>query len=386
MSKPMLARVGHSLRLRSVCAVTTTLTTPPYIATPGESLRPSLLGRVSRERQVEEPAPGSAAALTLEVMSTDAAQWWAAPSLRGELEGVLELLNAGRRHLVVDEERTARKFCDALNRAWNARASEHGADPDASDWSRLKELVCDLPLEDGLALLRSEELAVLVSIDPPVLDHKMLLKRGFLGSAVKIPDEVRRQAADAHLRLRRRLEEMSASPSAEEARRSLTRVASFLYVIRSNLQHGEKFASPDPHRIARDRVIAEKAGHVFELFFDLLFARPSRCLAAYGALAPGGALHAELERAGGKWVAAVVRGWLRNGLQPALTPSQAGDGVDVHLLRGAPGLPDLWTRLDQLEGDAYVRLLVPTETSQGDLLVANLYAAASQVQPREGSA
>jgi hypothetical protein len=49
-------------------------------------------------------------------------------------------------------------------------------------------------------------------------------------------------------------------------------------VIRSNLQHGQKFA--DYARIRRDRYVAEKAAAVLELFFELLFARPSTALAA----------------------------------------------------------------------------------------------------------
>jgi gamma-glutamylcyclotransferase (GGCT)/AIG2-like uncharacterized protein YtfP len=145
-------------------------------------------------------------------------------------------------------------------------------------------------------------------------------------------------------------------------------------VVRSNLQHGEKFASADPARVARDRVISERAARVLERFFDLLFARPSTALAAYGSLAPGGEHHPELDRAGGHWAPAVARGQLRGGPLPRLTPMPAADPIRVQLLRAAEGLPNLWERLDEIEGAAYERILVPAETDCGELVIANLYA------------
>jgi hypothetical protein len=303
-------------------------------------------------------------------------RWWTAPALRGELDAILGLLNAARASAKLDEERAARKFCDALNRAWNARARLAGAAAPESDWPRLKALVCGLPRDDALALLRSAPLAELVAIDPPILNHRKLLERGLLGSVEEIPEQVRREAGEAHVKLGRRLDGLPDTPTDEELRQALVRLAELLYVIRSNLQHGEKFASADPARVARDRVIAEKAVAALELFFDLLLARPSTSLAAYGALAPGGEFHGELAGVGGNWAPGVVHGQLRDGPFPLLVQTPAGGAIPVQLLRGAAGLPDLWTRLDELEGASYSRVLAPVETEQGELVVANLYAVA----------
>jgi Tfp pilus assembly protein FimT len=92
-------------------------------------------------------------------------RWWAAEELRGELDALLNLVNAARSEARNDEERAARKFCDALNRAWNARARLSDDAPPDSDWPLVKGLVSSLPDEDGLAL-RSDDLRELVSIDP----------------------------------------------------------------------------------------------------------------------------------------------------------------------------------------------------------------------------
>ena len=78
---------------------------------------------------------------------------------------------------------------------------------------------------------------------------------------------------------------------------------------------------------------------------------------------------------GGEWIPAVVRGRLSDGPFPALTPVPAGNEIWVQLLRGAYGLPERWSRLDEVEGASYQRVLVPAET-HGGVVIANLYAAA----------
>ena len=71
---------------------------------------------------------------------------------------------------------------------------------------------------------------------------------------------------------------------------------------------------------------------------------------------------------------AVVRGRLRGGPFPILTPMPTADPIRVQLLRAAEGLPNLWERLDEIEGAADERILVPAETDGGELMIANLYA------------
>lgn len=304
------------------------------------------------------------------------ARWWNAPTLRGELDAVLSLVNEARWQMPREEERAARKFCDALNRAWNARARLASDPRPESDWPLIKGLVTALPDEEALALLRSPVLEELVAVEPPILNHRELLRQGLLGSVDEIPPDIRDQASAAHRKLRRRITGLSAEPDRDEIQAALVRLADLVYVIRSNLQHGEKFASADPNRIARDRVIAERVGRMLELFFDLLLGKPSTSLVAYGALAPGGVYHDTLEGLGGAWDSVVVRGQLvEGGAFPRLAVDPTGDAVQALLLRGAPGLPERWARLDEIEGDSYRRALAAVETEDGELVIANVYAA-----------
>jgi gamma-glutamylcyclotransferase (GGCT)/AIG2-like uncharacterized protein YtfP len=302
-------------------------------------------------------------------------QWWGAPSVRGELDAILSLINEARGQIGRDEEAVARKLCDGLNRAWNARARLKPDRRPDNDWPLVKGLIQSLPAGDALAILHSKQLRELVMVEPLILNHRKLLHRGFLGSAAHIPVPVRNEASEAHRRLRSALDHLSDENSSSQIGEILARLADLLYVIRSNLQHGEKFASADPARIARDRVVADRTAAVIELFFDLLFARPSTALAAYGSLSPGGVHHGQLDNVVGEWVQGFVRGRLREGMFPQLDPTPVADEVSVQLLCHADGLADRWSELDTLEGSDYRRVLVAVRTEVNGIVIANLYAA-----------
>jgi gamma-glutamylcyclotransferase (GGCT)/AIG2-like uncharacterized protein YtfP len=300
--------------------------------------------------------------------------WWRSPELHGELEAILGLINDARSQAGVDEERAARKLFDALNRGWNAfrRFAPETAD---SDWQALKAFVLSLLSgSQAIDLAVSGELAGLAAIEPPILDHSTLLQRGVLGSIDDIEADVRRRAQAKHLRLRRALEDRETTLDYDELERVLVRVADLLYVIRSNLMHGEKFAGSDPRRRARDRIIAGAAGRVVDLFFDLVFDRPSTRLAVYGSLRPGGSNSSALDDIAGSWHEGLVYGTVEDvrGV-PVLSWGHGGEPVDV-LILSADDLSDHFGRLDEFEGSRYERILVPVERPDGQAVVANIYA------------
>jgi gamma-glutamylcyclotransferase (GGCT)/AIG2-like uncharacterized protein YtfP len=302
------------------------------------------------------------------------ASWWRRAELRGELEAILGLFNEARRETGVDEERAARKLFDALNRSWNA-FRRFAPEPPQSDWQALKWLFVDgLPASEALALASSEELAALAAIEPPILDHSILLERGVLGSTAEIPQDVQRHAQAKHLKVRRALERFMETQGADELERILVRTADVLYVTRSNLMHGEKFAGPDPRRRARDRIIAAAATRVVQLFLDLTFDRPSTRLAVYGSLRPGGENAAALDDIAGSWREGSVYGVIEDVNDiPVLSWGHGGDPVEVLVLT-SDDLPRHFGRLDEFEGNRYARILVPVESADGEVVVANIYA------------
>src|SRR6266508_3005724 len=97
------------------------------------------------------------------------------------------------------------------------------ADESETDWPLVKGLVSSLPDDDGLTLLRSDELDELAALEPPIMNHRTLLRRGLLGSVADIPDDVYRGAVEAHLKLRRRLGGLPEEPSNDDIQAALVR-------------------------------------------------------------------------------------------------------------------------------------------------------------------
>lgn len=105
----------------------------------------------------------------------------------------------------------------------------------------------------------------------------------------------------------------------------------------------------------------------------------SRRLAVYGSLIPGQENAHLLTGVAGSWICGRVRGhlldrgWASGRGYPGLRWDPGGASVPVHLLTSSD-LPNHWSRLDDFEGDEYLRILVPVEGDDGRIRVANLYA------------
>lgn len=110
---------------------------------------------------------------------------------------------------------------------------------------------------------------------------------------------------------------------------------------------------------------------------DTTLGGPSRRLATYGTLRPGGAYHHLVSGLAGTWVEAWVdgevdiEGWGLTGGYPGFRWRPGGESVGVHVLE-SPELPNHWDRLDEFEGPAYHRMIVPVLTRDG-VVYAQIY-------------
>jgi gamma-glutamylcyclotransferase (GGCT)/AIG2-like uncharacterized protein YtfP len=96
-------------------------------------------------------------------------------------------------------------------------------------------------------------------------------------------------------------------------------------------------------------------------------------LVAYGTLVPGGSNHHVVAHLGGTWEPATVRGeleWLTPEI-PRLRWHDDGPEVPAQLLTAA-ALQHAWPLLDEFEGDAYRRTVVPAVTNAG-VVAASCY-------------
>ena len=109
------------------------------------------------------------------------------------------------------------------------------------------------------------------------------------------------------------------------------------------------------------------------------FERPSTRLAVYGSLAPGESNHGIIEDLAGTWTAGVVRGDLLRhgwgtqvGFPGMIWDAKSTNRINVQVLT-SKDLPAHWDRLDDFEGEDYLRILVPVEGLAGAPIVANIY-------------
>jgi gamma-glutamylcyclotransferase (GGCT)/AIG2-like uncharacterized protein YtfP len=129
-------------------------------------------------------------------------------------------------------------------------------------------------------------------------------------------------------------------------------------------------------RCASDAAMRREVESLAETLFGA-----SRHLIAYGSLAPGGRHADETAVMAGDWRSGwvtgtlVERGWGASFGYPALVWDPASERrVAAHLFV-SPDLPHHWARLDDFEGEAYRRILVPFYDDAGLVAVGNLYEA-----------
>lgn len=104
-------------------------------------------------------------------------------------------------------------------------------------------------------------------------------------------------------------------------------------------------------------------------------------LFVYGSLAPGRPNAHMLADVAGSWEPATLRGalvqegWGATPGYPAIVPSESAGAVEG-LVFASAHLPEHWQRLDEFEGDNYVRVLAPVRLQSGGTVEAYVYAAA----------
>ena len=102
-------------------------------------------------------------------------------------------------------------------------------------------------------------------------------------------------------------------------------------------------------------------------------------LFVYGTLAPGRPNEHMLADVPGTWESATVRGtlfpegWGADVGYPGIVLSEEGDEVQG-LVFSSADLSDHWERLDEFEGEAYVRVLASVKLASGATVDAYIYA------------
>jgi len=223
--------------------------------------------------------------------------------------------------------------------------------------------------------LQSDELRNLVFLEPKIMNHGTLRRKGYRPDVEMEPDLVK-DASEEHHKLKIAYEDYLSQSDEKIEQRVLKRATELLYIVRSNIAHGEKTPyGPDFKKIERDGNVCRVVIPLQQLLLNVLLDYPDPKLVVYGTLASGDVNHSIISDIRGIWEDCTVNGRVNkiNEL-PVFVWEPNGHSLKTQLF-SACDLPELWDRLDQFEGLDYRRILVPVIKSTG-IGIANCYAGA----------
>ena len=265
----------------------------------------------------------------------------------------------------------ARALFDGLNKIQTEWALDQ-PDQEIGEVKAFQSLVLEaLQSEARTAFLRSEALHSVVDFKPQIMNHDVLRRRDYR-PGVDIEPRLICDASVVHRKLATAYSEIDGVDATIEER-VLKRTAELLYIVRSNIAHGEKAAyGPDRAKMDRDKAVCSVIVPLQEMLVDLFLDRPTRKLVVYGTLAPGQPNHHIIAGIAGSWFDCVVRGSIRSeGGLPVFAWNPSGPEVRAQLFVSAD-LPESWAQIDAFEGSPYRRHLIPVK-QEGDFAVANVY-------------
>lgn len=311
--------------------------------------------------------------------------WWKAEPVGG-VSDVISLWNDAR--FESDSVRGFDVLSKAANGLWtqlNRYEKHNGFLPpecqakgrgDTASFEQL--LKTSLSNDEKRRIAESSELAALVNLRPTVMSHDVLRRENY--DPMRIPDSIRKKASEKHSELADAFQKYSTTRSDECLDKVVKKLADLLFVIRSNIAHGEKTpCGPDLNKTRRDQEVCRCARPVMEMILCGIFDRPDRRLAVYGTLAPGGANHVRLSNLPGTWFDARLSGHVnaRDGL-PYFIWDLSDPEIRAKIL-DSEKLEQSWPDLDRFEGQSYQRMLVVVTVDGVGLSVANIYADSRKV-------
>jgi gamma-glutamylcyclotransferase (GGCT)/AIG2-like uncharacterized protein YtfP len=269
----------------------------------------------------------------------------------------------------------SRCLFDALNKIQTEWVL-HAADDTMGEVKAFQTMILE-GLEAGARdqFFNSNELKNLVEFEPRIMNYDTRRRHRYRPD-VEIRAELIKRASEEHRKLSTAYEDLRAQKKKEVGDRVLKRAAELLYVVRSNIAHGEKTPyGPDIAKTERDEQVSTVVVPVQSMLFDMLLDYPNQKLFTYGTLSPGKPNHRILSGLEGTWERCATSGQLIevSGL-PMFRWQPFGPTIEGQLFT-SPDLAKQWAQLDQFEGALYKRRMISVVTNPG-ISVANVYLGA----------
>lgn len=269
----------------------------------------------------------------------------------------------------------SRCLFDALNKIqteWVLRT----ADDTTGEVKAFQTMILEgLEEESRYLFFKSDELKNLVDFKPQIMNHDTLRRHRYRPES-KIEPNLIKKATEEHRKLKTAYDDHLMQRKKEVEDRILKRAAELLYVVRSNIAHGEKTPyGPDLKKKVRDEQVSAVVVPLQIMLFNMLLDYPDQKLFIYGTLAPGEPNHPILYGLRGKLSSCTTRGQLNElGGLPVFYWKPDGPNVKGKILV-SPDLPERWEEIDKFEGASYKRRLILVDTRTGNH-IANVYRGA----------
>ncbi|MBF0227693.1 MAG: hypothetical protein HQK76_19775 [Desulfobacterales bacterium] len=279
-----------------------------------------------------------------------------------------------------------RSLFEALNLTWNEyyyyRRSNNmltGFELDKRiDSDAFIQLLQGLNYKQQRYLSMSNELNKLVYLTPRIMDNSIL--RSLEYDPNNITDDIRLKAEEKHTDFIKYFNKLKRDRfiSEEESiylKKFIKSFAKLLYLVRSNIAHGEKTPKgPDRNKAARDENVSGVVSLLLFFIIDFIFDNPSKSIATYDTLIPGQNNEEIFSKVTGIWTDGFIEGlsyYDGSGL-PAFRWELNSKLVPVKIFQSNQQLEE-YEELDKLKGPDYTRIWIPAKLVNGSKIITHIY-------------
>lgn len=277
------------------------------------------------------------------------------------------------------------ELCNALNLVWNDYYVYRRSIKDLTKWEMDKGrtdstsfeelLLKGLELNQKKILCKSKGLETLAALSPQIMDHSVLLDREY--NPKSIPPLLVKDSQKKHAEFLEEYEcrkSLSFQGNHGDLKNLLIKLAKLLYMVRSNIAHGNKTSQgPDEAKAERDKSICQIICPILQSILDLIFDNPVNRLLVYGTLAPGQVNEKILSGIPGIWTEGFVKGMVetRNGL-PEFKWRTNSDEIKIKVFNSDVLVQHI-EKINKFEGSNYRRILIPVRVSPSLFSVGFIY-------------
>lgn len=268
----------------------------------------------------------------------------------------------------------SRSLSDALNKI----QTEWVLHQDSQTMGEVKAfqtmILKEVGTEGHTTFLKSDQIKNLVFFQPQIMNHDTLRRHRYRPDQ-ELNLQLVKNASEEHHRFVNAYNRYLTLMNEENGKSVIKQAAEILYVVRSNIAHGEKTPyGPDLKKKERDEEVCQVVVPLQRLLLNLLLDYPDRKLVVYGTLAPENVNHHIISDIQGNWEDCTVNGHVSkiNGL-PIFVWEPRGPSLKAQMFTSSV-LPSRWKQIDEFEGSYYRRILIPVARND-EIAIANVYVA-----------